>query len=214
MDNRKQQTQDRAAKVAAMRAEAASKDRRRKVIIFGTAGAVVVGLVAAVAVPLVSASRERAAIQAAVDAPIEGVQEFDGLSANHVAGAAEYPSFPPVGGDHDAAWLNCGIYDEPVPTGNAVHSLEHGAVWIAYDPKLPADQVALLRQAVQGEAYAILAPSADVAAPVVMSAWGRQLELNDAADPRLPVFLEKYLQGEQTPEPGAVCVGGVGTPVA
>lgn len=214
MSNRKQNTQERAAKVAAMRAEAERKDRRRKALIFGAAGVVALGLVAAVAVPLVGASRDRAAIQAAVDAPIEGVETFEGLSANHVDGTVDYATLPPVGGDHSATLQNCGIYDAPVQNENAVHSLEHGAVWITYDPELPADQVALLREAVQGEDYGLLSPDEDVTAPIVMSAWGVQLQLDDAADPRLQVFLEKYLQGEQTPEPGAACFGGVGTPVA
>ncbi len=214
MSNRKQETQDRAAKVAAMRAEAERRDRGRKAVIFGTAGAVALGLVAAVAVPLVNASRDRAATEAAANAPIDGVEEFEGLTANHVAGTVEYDMSPPVGGDHNAAWLNCGIYDEPVANENAVHSLEHGAVWIAYDPSLPADEVAALRDAVEGEDYGLLSPFEDLQAPIVLSAWGSQLEVESAADPRIGVFLEKYLQGEQTPEPGAACFGGVGVPVA
>lgn len=214
MSNRKQQTEERAAKVAALRAQADRKDRRRKALIFGTAGAVALGLVAAVAVPLVNASRERAATEAAANAPIEGVEEFEGLTANHVTGTVEYDMSPPVGGDHNAAWLNCGVYEEPVANENAVHSLEHGAVWIAYDPSLPADQVAALRDVVEGEDYALLSPFEDLQAPIVLSAWGSQLEVESADDARIGVFLEKYLQGEQTPEPGAACFGGVGVPVA
>jgi hypothetical protein len=117
-----------------------------------------------------------------------------------------------VGGDHDAAWLNCGVYTEPVPEENAVHSLEHGAVWITYEADLPADQVEALTDLVEGESYALLSPRDDMPAPVVASAWGLQLRVDDADDPRLAAFLVKYLQGEQTPEPGAACFGGVGTP--
>ncbi|KAE8765583.1 DUF3105 domain-containing protein [Georgenia thermotolerans] len=214
MSNRKQQVQERAARVAAMRAEQERKDRRRKWLIFGTSGAVALALVAAVAVPLVNHSRERAAIEAAANAPIDGVKEFSDLGRDHVEGTVDYATTPPVGGDHNAVWQNCGIYDTPVTNEHAVHSLEHGAVWITYNPDLPADQVAALRDAVQGDAYAMLSPYEGLDSPIVMSAWGYQLKLDDAADERIDVFLQRYLQGEQTPEPGAACSGGVGTPVA
>jgi hypothetical protein len=63
----------------------------------------------------------------------------------------EGSELPPVGGIHSGIWQNCGIYDEPVLAKNAVHSMEHGAVWITYRPDLPAGDVDRLRDTVQGE---------------------------------------------------------------
>jgi hypothetical protein len=214
VSNRKQQVQERAARVAAMRADQARKDKRRKWLIFGTSGVVALALIAAVAVPLVNHARQQAAVEVAANAPIEGVEEFSDLTAEHVEGTVDYAMAPPVGGDHNAVWQNCGIYDAPLTNEHAVHSLEHGAVWITYDPDLPADQVKALRDRVQGNGYAMLSPYEGLDSPIVMNAWGFQLKLDDANDPRVPVFLERYLQGEQTPEPGAACSGGIGTPVA
>ncbi|HET9972943.1 MAG TPA: DUF3105 domain-containing protein [Streptosporangiaceae bacterium] len=37
--------------------------------------------------------------------------------------------------------MNCGIYDQPVPNERAVHNMEHGAIWITYQPSLPQAQV-------------------------------------------------------------------------
>lgn len=213
MSTRKVDAKDRAAQVAAMRAEQQRRDRRQRNLIVGGAAGLSLALVAAVAVPLVNASRERATVEAAANAPIDGVEEFTELTSNHVETAVSYDPLPPVGGDHNPAWLNCGVYTEPVPNENAVHSLEHGAVWITYDPNLPAEQVEILTDLVEGEAYGLLSPGeADMPAPVVASAWGLQLQVEDADDERLEVFLERYLQGDQTPEPGAACFGGVGTP--
>ncbi|HZC07463.1 MAG TPA: DUF3105 domain-containing protein [Ktedonobacterales bacterium] len=149
----------------------------------------------------------------ATSRPISGVVTYANLSRQHVNGTVSYAQIPPVGGNHGAQWLNCGIYDSPVPNENAVHSLEHGAVWITYAPTLAQAQVQRLIDAAKGQAYVILSPYPDLPAPVVASAWGTQLKLQSATDPRLAEFIQKYQQGPQTPEPGGECSGGVGAPV-
>jgi Protein of unknown function (DUF3105) len=145
---------------------------------------------------------------------IEGVQTYGPFTANlHVQGNVTYQQSPPVGGEHFATWQNCGIYDAPVQNELAVHALEHGAVWIAYRPDLPADQVEQLRGLARGRPYALLSPYPELDAAVAISAWGFQLKVDQASDPRLNQFLNKYMQGPQTPEPGAACFGGNGSPI-
>ena len=61
-----------------------------------------------------------------------------------------------MGGDHWNAWQNCGVYTEPVTHEFAVHSLEHGAVWIAYDDGLPDEQVAVIRELAAGADVALV----------------------------------------------------------
>ncbi|HET9966829.1 MAG TPA: DUF3105 domain-containing protein [Streptosporangiaceae bacterium] len=63
------------------------------------------------------------------------------LAHAHVARPVTYSGTPPVGGRHNATWMNCGIYDQPVPNERAVHNMEHGAIWITYQPSLPQAQV-------------------------------------------------------------------------
>ncbi len=144
---------------------------------------------------------------------IEGVTTIPNLSQDHVDGPQTYPQTPPVGGPHNGEWLNCGIYDTPVPNENAVHSLEHGAVWLTYRPDLPAADVEALRALVRGRSHALLSPYPDLPSPVVASAWGLQLKVDSASDPRLARFVEQYEQGSQTPEPGASCRSTVGAPI-
>lgn len=144
---------------------------------------------------------------------IPGVQVYTGLTFNHTTAPVQYAQNPPVGGDHNPIWLNCGIYDQPVPNENAVHSLEHGAVWITYQPTLPTTAVEQLRKLVRGRTYVILSPYPNLPAPVVASAWGVQLLLTGADDARLPRFLQKYVQGPQTREAGGECTGGFGDPI-
>lgn len=207
----------RAAKAAAIKAEQQRKERRRWIWIIAAASVVGLGLVGATTAVLLSASREQAAVQDAANAPISGVEEYDDLSSRHVQDPAPSPqptgdALPPVGGDHDPLWQNCGIYTQPVTTANAVHSLEHGAVWITYRPGIADDQLAALTDLAEGTTYLLLSPFEDLRSPVVLTAWGTQLELDDATDPRAAAFVEKYREGEQTPEPGAPCEGGVGDP--
>lgn len=192
-------------KVAQMRA-AERRRQRRNNLIWAAVVLVVVGILAGgAAFVIIQQNAERREDAA-------GVRSFTGLSQNHVTGTVNYPQTPPVGGDHHAVWLNCGIYSQPVKNENAVHSLEHGAVWITYRPGLAADQIGELRELVSGKPYTLLSPYEGLGSPIVASAWGKQLTVTDAADSRLTRFIRDYAQGSQTPEPGASCTNGVGQP--
>jgi hypothetical protein len=178
---------------------------RRTYIIVGVIAAVfVAGFVALVVVD---------ARQKAASSPPGDVQTYDvGPAGDHTEGDVDYAQSPPAGGAHNPVWQNCGFYDEPVRDENAVHSLEHGAVWITYSPDLPQDEVETLRDMAQSNNYVLVSPYPGLDSPVVASAWGKQLKLDSAGDPDLERFINAYSQGPQTPEPGASCTGGVGDP--
>jgi hypothetical protein len=210
--SKKTERDDRRARIEAMRAQQKKAERRRTLLIVGPAVTLVIALVAVVGVLIYREAQRQNDIEAAAKAPIQGVQSFDKLSRNHVETPVTYPQTPPVGGDHSPVWLNCGIYSSPVKNENAVHDLEHGAVWVTYQPTLPAAQLEKLKTLARANNYMTLSPYPGIKTPVVATAWGKQLALPSADDPRLEVFLRTYLQGPQTPEPGAACTGGTGTP--
>jgi hypothetical protein len=212
MANRKAELAERQARLAAIQAAQRKSERRRTTIIAAIVGVIILVLIGATIFFLVQQNQINAEREAAAERPIEGVEEFADLTSNHVAEDVEYAQTPPVGGDHNAVWQNCGVYSEPVADENAVHSLEHGAVWITYDPDLPADQVDVLTEQAASNNYILVSPREDSPSPVVLSAWGLQLQLEDANDDRVGVFLQKYVRGPQTLEPGAACSGGTGTP--
>jgi hypothetical protein len=147
------------------------------------------------------------------------------LPHRHVNGPVHYSVTPPVGGDHNATWMNCGIYTQPVPSERAVHNLEHGAVWITYRPSLPQSQVDQLRafaakQTVLPSAegapsrYMDLTPYPGLTSPVVISSWGFQLKVGSPSDPRLQRFVNTFRASPKyTPEYGGACTGGLGTPL-
>ena len=175
---------------------------------------IIIGLIAAVFIAGFATLVILDARQNAMSTPPDGVQTYDvGPAGKHTEANVNYKQNPPVGGPHNPVWQNCGYYDQQVHDENAVHSLEHGAVWITYSPNLPQDQVEHLRDIAENETYVLVSPRDDLPSPVVASAWGKQLRLDDAEDPDLERFIGAYEQGPQTPEKGAVCTGGIGQPV-
>ncbi len=148
----------------------------------------------------------------------DGTQEFAYAGGDHIQPdepqTVQYAESPPVGGKHDAAWQNCGYYDAPIRNENVVHSLEHGAVWITYRPDLPQNQIDELRRLANDQTYILVSPFENLQAPVVASSWNHQIALEGADDDRLDQFIRRFRNNpETTPEQGAACTGGVGTPL-
>ena len=174
---------------------------------------IIIGLIAAVFVAGFAALVIVDARQKAASRPPGDVQTYDvGSAGQHTEGTVDYAQSPPAGGEHNPIWQNCGFYEEPVRNENAVHSLEHGAVWITYLPDLPQDEIERVRDLAQNNSYVLASPYPDQDSPVVATAWGKQLTLESAEDSDLERFVNAYSQGPQTPEKGATCSGGVGDP--
>jgi Protein of unknown function (DUF3105) len=169
-------------------------------------GVVIVAFVAGFIALAVLDARQQSGVGAPGD-----VKTYDvGQAGEHTGGEVDYAQNPPAGGEHNPVWQNCGFYDRPIRDESAVHSLEHGAIWITYSPDLPQDQIDELQGIAESQSYVLVSPYSDLPSntPVVASAWGKQVGLSGADDPDLESFIQAYQQGPQTPEPGAVCTGG------
>jgi hypothetical protein len=143
---------------------------------------------------------------------LEDVATYDYEAGIHVEAGLGYKESPAVGGPHHPIWQNCGVYTSPLAQEHVVHSLEHGAVWIAYDPaQLDAAAVRALAAAHGTNDYVIISPYPGLDSPVVASAWNRQLRLDGPTDERLVKFVTTFANGAQAPEPGAPCDGGTDT---
>ncbi len=136
--------------------------------------------------------------------PVEGVETF-AVDAGHSEAPISYPQTPPVGGIHNPVWQRCGFYDQPVQNEKAVHSLEHGAIWITYRPDLPPADIDTLAALGRSRKDVLVSPWGDngLRAPVVATAWGRQLRLELVGDPRLMEFVR--IDANQGPEVNAPC---------
>ncbi len=142
---------------------------------------------------------------------IQGIVIQDYASRGHIGGdkRVAYDRSPPFGGPHDATWVACNgvVYSTPVRNENMVHSLEHGAVWIAYNPeKITGSALQSLRDRVQGANYLMLSPYPGLDAPISLQSWGHQLTVTDPADKRIDHFIQALRLNQYTyPEIGASC---------
>jgi len=143
--------------------------------------------------------------------PPEGVRTFPATTNGIVERDVQYARRPPTNGDHAPLWQNCGFYEKPIRDENAVHSLDHGAVWITYREELPEEQFDTLRQLAR-ERYVLVSPYPGQPAPVIAAAWRNQLRLDSADDPRLRQFVDQFRVTRTAPLSGNGCAGGVGNP--
>lgn len=129
----------------------------------------------------------------------------------HTPGPLTYRVNPAVGGTHNNDWQNCmgDVYDAPIAQEHAVHSLEHGAVWITYRPDLPKDQVATLAAKVRGKEKMLMSPYRDLDTPISLQAWGYQLKVPDADDNRIDDFIKVMRVNASAEGANASCSQGI-----
>ncbi len=137
-----------------------------------------------------------------------GVAAFSYAGGQHSNKTVSYKESPPAGGEHNPVWQNCGFYDSVIPNENAVHSLEHGAVWITYSPDVSEDDKAELKSWAKDRPYLLVSEYDDQASPFVFTAWNNQLAIDSLSEKQATQFMNYFIQGPQTPERGATCSGG------
>ena len=141
---------------------------------------------------------------------VERVGPYD-----HIVADIDYPRPAPSGGDHlpSPGWLNCGVYEGEVPDELAVHSLEHGAVWIALGPDSTDDDRAAAAELADREPGRIIVSDVpDLPNPVEVVAWEHRLALESADDDRAAAFVDEFVDASGAPEAGAACEGAFGEP--
>lgn len=183
---------------------------RNRRIAIGSTIAVAVAIVALIVISVVLTPQRAQYSAGGEGAEVAGVETFEN-TAGHVETPVTYKQTPPAGGEHHPTWLNCGVYTEPVPNENAVHSLEHGAIWVTYDPSLSDEDLETLKQKLPST-YVVLSPYEDLPSPIVLSGWNSQLQVDGPEDERIAAFMEEYWQSQNVPEPGALCTGALDAP--
>jgi hypothetical protein len=184
------------------------KRQKEKLYVRIGLGAVAVLLVAAIAYGVYQWSQNRSLNQ--IPAGVVTYTDAVWTARNHddaYNGWPDQDKHPPVGGTHSPTPQQCGFYDKSIGNGHAVHSLEHGAVWITYKPDLPQDQIDILKNLAKQD-YILVSPYATQESPIVATSWDHQLQLQSASDKALEQFINVFKNsGKYTPEYGAACSG-------
>lgn len=145
------------------------------------------------------------------EAVISQVETEPSPGNQHVAEGTDidYERQPPTGGDHypPGSETRAGFYGEPQPYGSLVHSIEHGAVVVYYDPaQLSPEAEEHLRNLAQtytGRWQSFIAvpnPKENPEAAYVLTAWEKRLTM-DGYDPNVVrQFTGEYLgRGPENP---------------
>jgi hypothetical protein len=144
---------------------------------------------------------------------IKGVKSYEyAAGQQHVQTPVTYTESPPVGGPHDPYWADCTgtVYTVDIRHENAVHSLEHGAVWITYNPdKVKQSDIDKLAALVDGVSGRLLSPYAGQDSAISVQSWNHQLKVSSADDKRIKQFADLMTFNSEVdghyPEIGASC---------
>ncbi|KOX15929.1 membrane protein [Saccharothrix sp. NRRL B-16348] len=142
---------------------------------------------------------------------IPGVVKVEYEASKHVdpTQRVAYDQSPPFGGPHDNVWADCTgtVYDKAVRNENMVHPLEHGAVWIAYNPdQVTGEALDKLKARAEGQPFTMLSPYPGLDKPISLQSWGHQLKVETADDERIDQFIQSLRRNQYTyPEVGATC---------
>lgn len=140
---------------------------------------------------------------------IKGTTFKPEANRNHVTTNVTYDATPPIGGNHSPEWADCDgtVYPNAIANENAVHMLEHGAIWITYNKDtISKGDLAALKKMVKGQPRMALSPYPNLDSPISLQAWGYQLKVDKGSDPRVSEFVNDLRYNPKTtPEYGAVC---------
>jgi hypothetical protein len=223
MASRKEQKERLKAERLERERQAESAERRKRLVGYGAGGVLVAAVLAALVVVILAGGdgggsaggaepvsstdfpegslppQETADLEEAADAASCKVQETKEEGNEHVppGSEVEYDANPPTSGDHFAVPADDGAYTEAPETGAVVHALEHGRIFIQFDPAAPDSVKGDLKALYDEDPYhMVIAPNdTDMPYEVAATTWTRALvcqQMNEDVFDAIRAFRDEY----------------------
>lgn len=110
-----------------------------------------------------------------------------------------YNSNPPTSGPHYTQPVEWGVYSEPVVDERAVHSLEHGGIWISYKD-IDEPTIDLLKKIAKANGGSvIMSPRPNGEAKIALASWTRLEKLEGYDEAKILEFIKA--NKNKSPEP-------------
>ena len=137
--------------------------------------------------------------------PRPGVEQTD-HGREHVNSQKYGGDQPPTSGAH-ANPVTWGVYDTEVRDDQTIHNMEHGGVYISYQPSLPKEQIKKLTSLLSEPFFdpkfqpkkIVLAPRAANKSPIELSSWRRSEPLTSYDQNKIEDYIVRNLG--KSPEP-------------
>jgi len=108
-----------------------------------------------------------------------------------------YPTIPAHGGPHAGNLLPCSVYPDEQSQERILHSMEHGAVVIFFQPDVASgDDITQIRQLgtelLREGNRIVVAPNRQLTNPIVIASWARLLPLQTFEDATIRGFVDAF----------------------
>lgn len=122
--------------------------------------------------------------------PSQGQDHID-VGQSHPA----YNSNPPTSGWHYVQPAPWGVYNEVLPDETLIHNLEHGGIWLSYQPDVSPEIIRQLEDITRRyPSHTIAAPRPQNDSPIAVAAWGRLLKMDTVDADQIYAFITRYRQ--------------------
>ncbi len=137
---------------------------------------------------------------------LQNIEIFPNDGQDHVpTGSLKYNTNPPTSGPHRPSAAPAGFYNEKPEAGLLVHSLEHGAIVVYFDPSRATEEekksLRSFTKANTGMWASVLAiPATEYEAPFILTTWTKIMKL-EKYDPKVvQAFIAEYVgRGPENP---------------
>jgi len=132
---------------------------------------------------------------------LEGkVEEFPIEGRDHVPAGTdvEYKTNPPTSGSHLAEAEKWGIFSNEIDDMAAVHSMEHGGIWISYKDITQEEISSLEEVSKQNSQSTVVSPRSGNDGKIVIASWGKMVKLETAEKALIQKYIDTYKN--QAPE--------------